>query len=79
MKRLFMMKGFPWAKEPGFYIPTSFVSEKYDGFRAWWDGGVSRGLPITAVPWANKNKKDRLLREPVSTGLWSFYGNVEGP
>ena len=44
-----------------------YVSEKMDGFRAWWDGGVSRGM--TNVPWA-KSLGD------VATGLWSRYAGV---
>lgn len=53
-----------------------FMSEKLDGMRAFWDGGISAGKPINQVPWANQNKKGHLKTEPVSTGLWSRYGNV---
>jgi DNA ligase 1 len=49
-----------------------YVSEKLDGQRAFWDGGVSRGRPTWDVPWANLNKHVH----PVATGLWSRYGNV---
>lgn len=61
-------------------VAGAFVSEKLDGTRAYWDGGVSRGVPTTNVPWANvldpKNPgglKKKIL--PVATGLWSRYGN----
>lgn len=52
------------------------VSEKLDGMRAFWDGGVSRGLAAKDVPWANTAKDARLKHPPISTGLWSRYGHV---
>ena len=52
------------------------VSEKLDGQRCFWDGGCTRGLLATQVPWANTEKDDRLTVAPVSTGLWSRYGKV---
>ena len=30
-----------------------YVSEKLDGTRCFWDGGVTRGVPTESVPWAN--------------------------
>lgn len=53
-----------------------FVSEKLDGQRAWWDGGVSRGVPASEVPYANTVKDARYITPPIATGLWSRYGNV---
>ena len=53
-----------------------FESSKLDGFRAVWDGGVTRGMLKKSVPWANTDKDDRYVEEQVSTGLWSRYGNV---
>jgi len=53
-----------------------YESSKLDGFRAVWDGGVSRGVPKTDVPWANNDKDERYVTPPVATGLWSRYGNV---
>lgn len=47
-----------------------FASVKYDGVRAFWDGGVSKGWPVEEIPWANKNGPT------VATGLWSRYANV---
>lgn len=52
------------------------VSEKLDGQRALWDGGITRGKPATEVPWANTEKDFRLKVAPIATGLWSRYGKV---
>lgn len=52
------------------------ISEKLDGMRCFWDGGVTRGMPKEEVPWANTDKDDRYLEEHISSGLWSRYGNV---
>lgn len=53
-----------------------FVSQKCDGQRAFWDGGITRGMLKSNVPWANCNKDERYVKPPVSTGLWTRYGNV---
>ncbi len=58
------------------WIAGWFMSEKLDGSRCVWDGGISRGLAISAVPYANHDKKAHRLSEPVATGLWSRYGNA---
>lgn len=64
------------------YKPTKhdiggwYASEKLDGMRCFWDGGVSRGKPKREVPWANNDKDDRYVDEQIATGLWSRYGNV---
>jgi ATP-dependent DNA ligase len=50
-----------------------YVSEKYDGMRAFWDGGITRGIKAKDVPWANTAKDKKVI---VATGLWSRYGNV---
>jgi len=42
-------------------LSNYFASEKFDGMRALWDGGITRGLPI------DKKK----FRGKYSTGLWS--------
>lgn len=75
MNRKFLMlaKVFD-AKKHG--IGGWFMSEKLDGQRAFWDGGITRGMPKTEIPWANNDKDDRLLEEQISTGLWSRLGNV---
>ena len=56
------------------------VSEKLDGVRAWWDGGVSRGL-ITC-PWRNTRTGKRQGRADLlpCTGLWTSNGNpIQAP
>jgi len=51
-----------------------FVSQKLDGVRAFWDGGISRGIPASEVPWANTEKHGRYINPPAATGLWTRYG-----
>lgn len=51
-----------------------YVSIKLDGQRAFWDGGVTRGLDKRQVPWANPKDKNKLSQ--MCTGLWSRYGNI---
>jgi DNA ligase-1 len=41
-----------------------FVSEKLDGMRAFWDGGVTRG------------RMPRFTKGLVATGLWTRYGKI---
>lgn len=53
-----------------------FVSEKLNGQRCIWDGGISRGHLKADVPWANTDKDERYVEEQRATGLWSRYGNV---
>jgi len=60
------------------------MSEKLDGNRCWWDGGVTRGVPTVDVPWANIYDKDgeslKAKIKPVASGLWTRYGNpVQAP
>ena len=53
------------------HVPSSWLwSEKFNGQRAWWDGGVSRG--ITVVPYRNKGKR---ASSAPATGLWSSNNN----
>jgi len=58
----------------GFYL-----SEKLDGTRVFWDGGLSRGQPTESVPYANvldpKTGGRKKKIKPMATGLWSRYGN----
>jgi len=55
------------------------ISEKLDGSRCFWDGGVSRGVATVGVPWASlinpKTGQRKPKIKPVATGLWSRYGN----
>ena len=56
-------------------IPTGWLcSEKLDGMRAWYDGGVSRGHLKGDIPWANRKDEGKLDHQ--CTGLWSRYNNV---
>lgn len=48
---------------------------KLDGIRCFWDGGVTRGMKKSDVPWANNDKDERYKTAPVSSGLWTRYGN----
>jgi len=56
-----------------------FISEKLDGTRCFWDGGLTRGLPTESIPWASvtdpKTGQKKAKIKPVATGLWSRYGN----
>ena len=51
-----------------------YCSEKLDGQRAWWDGGITCGVPVKDIPWSNKGNPHRIVGR--GTGLWSRYGNV---
>lgn len=55
------------------------VSEKLDGTRCFWDGGLSRDKKTKLVPWANvtdpKTGEPKKKVKPKATGLWSRYGN----
>jgi DNA ligase-1 len=53
-----------------------YVSEKLDGMRAYWDGGITRGIKCSDIPFANVLKDNRLITSPVSTGLWSRYAKT---
>lgn len=53
-----------------------FVSEKLDGMRAFWDGGVTRDTLKEDVPWANTSKDARYIKKQVCTGLWTRYGHI---
>ena len=60
-------------------IAGYYASEKLDGTRCFWDGGVSRGMRTVDVPWSSlinpKTGKPKTKVKPVATGLWSRYGN----
>lgn len=75
MKRHFLQLAHPLNLRKH-SIAGALMSEKLDGSRCFWDGGISRGLFIDQVPYANLNKKGHLTARPVATGLWSRYGNV---
>lgn len=50
-----------------------FASEKLDGERCIWDGGVTRGMLASEVPWANTAKDKKAF---YATGLWTRRGKV---
>jgi DNA ligase-1 len=60
-------------------VAGHYISNKLDGTRCFWDGGLSRGLPTATVPWANiydpKTGDRKSKIKPVASGLWSRYGN----
>jgi hypothetical protein len=62
-----------------FRVAGRYISEKLDGTRCFWDGGLSRGVPTIEVPWASvtdpKTGKLKGKIKPIATGLWSRYGN----
>lgn len=70
VKRHFLQQAHTF-KANKYKIVGALMSEKLDGQRAFWDGGITRGLPATEVPWAN-TAKDKKIR--IATGLWSRYG-----
>jgi len=67
------------------YVPAKFnvagwfISEKLDGTRCFWDGGLTRGMKTVDVPWSSitdpKTGSPKKKVKPVATGLWSRYGN----
>ena len=74
-----LAKTYDPSKPPKTGIGGWYVSEKLDGQRCFWDGGITRGMNTDTVPWASitdpktggRKKKIR----PLATGLWSRYGN----
>lgn len=60
-------------------INGHYISEKLDGSRCFWDGGLTRGMKTKDVPWASvtdpKTGKPKKKIKPIATGLWSRYGN----
>jgi DNA ligase-1 len=56
-----------------------YVSEKLDGCRCFWDGGITRGVRTESIPWAGvinpKTGQRKTKIKTTSTGLWSRYGN----
>ena len=56
-----------------------YISEKLDGTRVFWDGGLSRGMSTVEVPYANiidpKTGGLKKKIKPTATGLWSRYAN----
>lgn len=68
MKRLFLQKAMT-HNSTKHAVVGQYLSEKLDGIRAFWDGGISRGLPCSEVPYANTTKD---TKPHIATGLWSM-------
>lgn len=62
--------------DPSFGVIGMMLSQKYDGQRMFWDGGITYGMPKANVPWANTVKDGRYVNDQYCTGLWSRYGHV---
>ena len=73
MKREFLMLAHKYERQ---YVGGWLMSEKLDGMRAFWDGGISRGIQAASIPYSNIEKDNRLVNAPIATGLWSRYGKV---
>lgn len=72
-KREFLQLAHPFnPRKHG--ISGWLASEKLDGMRALWDGGLTRGHACAEVGWANTEKHARFVVPPISTGLWTRYG-----
>ncbi len=72
MKQEYLMLGHVY--KPGKINPAGwFCSEKLDGVRAFWDGGKSRGMQASEVPYSNTVKD---VNPQIATGLWSRTGKV---
>jgi len=74
MKREFVQLAHKFQKKVT--IGGWYLSEKMDGHRCYWDGGISRGIEKSRIPWANLDKDERYVETQYATGLWSRYGNV---
>lgn len=65
-------------------IADWYASEKLDGVRCFWDGGLTRDKSTVQVPWAGlidaKTGQMKSKIKPKATGLWSRYGNpIQAP
>jgi len=79
-RREFLQLAKPFkADNPKVKIAGWYASEKLDGSRLFWDGGITRDLTTCSVPYANiRDPKTGQLKKkvkPIATGLWSRYGN----
>lgn len=63
-KREFLMQAHSLDKEARLYDKQWYVSEKLDGLRAFWDGGITR------------DRMPTFTKGEVATGLWSRYGKI---
>ena len=63
---------YDWEKHD---LGGRYWSDKLDGQRCWWDGGITTGMRVHDVPFANTEKTDRFVEQEYATGLWSRYGH----
>lgn len=70
------MLAHPYKAKKHGELRNWLASEKLDGIRAFWDGGISRGLFKSEAPWANNDRDERFVDSPRATGLWTRYGNI---
>ena len=56
-----------------FKLTDYLLSQKLEGMRAFWDGGCTKNMKISQVPWANLTV-DRSVNDRLSTGLWTRLG-----
>lgn len=79
MKRQFLMLAHNYEPKKHL-IGNWFASEKLDGMRCLWDGGITRGMELNNVPFANIEKDARYRQQPRATGLWTRYGkSIQAP
>lgn len=71
-KRTFLQLAHTFNLETGDPVGY-YMSEKLDGMRCFWDGGITKGMKAGDVPWANTAK---IGADHISTGLWSRGGKV---
>lgn len=71
-KREFLMLAHKFVPAK-YHVCGWFMSEKLDGQRFFWDGGITRNMYTDAVPWANVEKDSK---RHLATGLWTRYGKV---
>jgi hypothetical protein len=83
LKREYLMKATRYdAKRHK--IGGWYVSNLLSTLRLFWDGGLSRDIPVVEVPWAGvidpKNKGIKPNVEDLATGLWDKRGEpVQAP
>jgi len=80
-RREFLQLAKPYKPgNPKVTVTGWLISEKLDGTRCLWDGGVTRGMKTVDVPFSgilDPKKPGELKKKikPIATGLWSRYGN----
>lgn len=76
-KRQFLMLSHTYEDDKNINIAGWLYSQKMDGLRVFWDGGISRGVPVGDVPYANIERDARFINPNyIATGLWSRNAKV---